>query len=104
MRFVDEGTIKEHYLFCKEVPVRTTGEEIFRVTDDLFKTCVSGCWFVCWYRSKLFFSAFLRQLRTEYVGVLRVGYLRGDAEIEGSSYVGSTEVLRNHPTTGTLIF
>ncbi|KOC60752.1 SCAN domain-containing protein 3 [Habropoda laboriosa] len=40
VRFVDEGTItiKEHYLFCNEFPEQTTGEEIFRVTDDFFKT------------------------------------------------------------------
>lgn len=50
IRFVDEDFIKEHYLFCKEVPERTTGEEIFKVTDDFFKihniqwsNCVSVC-------------------------------------------------------------
>ncbi|GFT47569.1 zinc finger BED domain-containing protein 5 [Nephila pilipes] len=40
VRFVDEDFIKEHYLFCKEVPERTTGEESFRVTDDFFKICL----------------------------------------------------------------
>lgn len=50
VRFVDEDFIKEHYLFCKEVPERTTGEEIFRVTDDFFKICNiqwSNCIAVC---------------------------------------------------------
>ncbi|GFQ70896.1 SCAN domain-containing protein 3 [Trichonephila clavata] len=46
VRFVDEDFIKEHYLFCKEVPERTTGEEIFRVTDDFFKIC-NIQWFNC---------------------------------------------------------
>ncbi|XP_051785374.1 zinc finger BED domain-containing protein 5-like [Erpetoichthys calabaricus] len=50
VRFVDEDFIKEHYLFCKEVPERTTDEEIFRVTDDFFKiyniqwsNCIAIC-------------------------------------------------------------
>lgn len=50
VRFVDEDFIKEHYLFCKEVPERTTGEEIFQVTDDFFKiyniqwsNCIAVC-------------------------------------------------------------
>ena len=50
VRFVDEDFIKEHYLFCKEIPERTTGEEIFQVTDDFFKiyniqwrNCIAVC-------------------------------------------------------------
>lgn len=50
VRFVDEDSIKEHYLFCKEVPERTTGEQIFQVTDNFFKihniqwtNCVAIC-------------------------------------------------------------
>ncbi|GFS65358.1 SCAN domain-containing protein 3 [Nephila pilipes] len=48
--FVDKDFIKEHYLYCKEVPERTTGEETFRVTDDFFKilniqwsNCIAVC-------------------------------------------------------------
>ncbi|GFT40704.1 zinc finger BED domain-containing protein 5 [Nephila pilipes] len=50
VRFVNEDFIKEHYLFCKEVPERTTGENFFRVTDDFFKICNiqwSNCIAVC---------------------------------------------------------
>lgn len=50
VRFVDEDFIKEHYLFCKEVPERTTGEDIFQMTYDFFKICNiqwSNCIAVC---------------------------------------------------------
>lgn len=50
VRFVDEDSIKEHYFFCKEIPERTTGEEIFRVTDDFLQTYGiqwSNCTSVC---------------------------------------------------------
>lgn len=50
MRFVDEDTIIEDYLFCNELPGRTAGEEIFRVRDDFFKTYDipwSNCTSIC---------------------------------------------------------
>ena len=36
VRFVDGDSMKEEYLFCEELPKRTTGQEIFRVTHEFF--------------------------------------------------------------------
>ncbi|KAJ7998090.1 hypothetical protein DPEC_G00218950 [Dallia pectoralis] len=34
MRFVDGEAIRENFLFCKALPEKSTGEEIFRVTSE----------------------------------------------------------------------
>ena len=37
VRYVDGDSIKETFFFCKEMESHTTGEEIFRVTNDYLK-------------------------------------------------------------------
>ena len=50
VRFINGDAITKNFLFCKRLPVNTTGEEIFRVTSDYFeqgglewKNCISIC-------------------------------------------------------------
>ena len=50
VRYVDGNSIEETFFFCKEMESHTTGEEIFRVTNDYLKErsltwdmCVSLC-------------------------------------------------------------
>ena len=42
LHFVDGETIRENFPFCKAMPAKTTGEEIFRVTCTLNKEDFSG--------------------------------------------------------------
>ena len=38
VRFVDSDFITREYLVCKELPERTAGQEIFRITNQFFTT------------------------------------------------------------------
>uniref|UniRef100_A0A674MRG2 Uncharacterized protein n=1 Tax=Takifugu rubripes TaxID=31033 RepID=A0A674MRG2_TAKRU len=50
VRFVDGDKIRENFLFCKALPGKTTGEEIFRVTSEYLEKGVlkwENCTSVC---------------------------------------------------------
>lgn len=48
VRFVDDGEIRENFLFCKSLPHKTTGDKIYRVATEYlekgglnWKNCIS---------------------------------------------------------------
>ncbi|XP_040187942.1 SCAN domain-containing protein 3-like [Rana temporaria] len=50
VRFIDEDHIRETFFFCKPIPEKTSGEEIYRVTTEYleqgglsWKNCISVC-------------------------------------------------------------
>ena len=94
--FVDEDFFKEHYLYCKEVTERTTGEEIFQVTDDFFKiyniqgsNCIAFCTdgAVVMTGSKKDFASCVKQKKND---VTIYTLLHTSRSIDGQEFAGGT--------------